>query len=119
MALPLPRLPGPSPFISAEPVAELEVAPVFDVVLVDCEAVVLWLVVAFGLMVTLLCGIALKVASVFTVVLALGLTLWPALVLVVLRALLAVLPLFVPVPLVVLPAVVPLVVLVDCVADVV
>ena len=79
------------------------------------------MVVAFGLMVTLLFGIALKFASVFTVVLALGLTFWPAVVLVVLRALLAVLPLVVPfvVPLVVLPAVVPLVVLVDCVADVV
>ena len=79
------------------------------------------MVVALGLMVTLLCGMALKVASVFTVVLASGLTCWPAVVLVLLRALLAVLPLVEPdvVPVAVLPAVVPLVVSVDCVAVVV
>ena len=79
------------------------------------------MVVALGLIVTVLFGIALKFASVFTVVLASGLTVWLALVLVLLRDLLAVLPLVEPdvVPVVVLPAVVPLVVLVVCVPDVV
>jgi hypothetical protein len=42
--------------------------------LLDWVADVVWLVVPLGLTVTLLCGIALKFASVFTVVLALGLT---------------------------------------------
>ena len=65
----------------------LLVAPVFWV------AVVVWLVVPLGLMVTLLCGIALKVASVFTDVLALGATDWLASVLVVLAARFLVLPL--------------------------
>ena len=45
-----------------------------------------WLVVPLGLMVTLLCGIALKLASVFTVVLALGAVDCPAVVLVLLPA---------------------------------
>jgi hypothetical protein len=44
------------------------------VVSVACVAVVVWFVVPLGLMVTVLCGIALKVASVLTVVLALGFT---------------------------------------------
>ena len=61
-------------------------AEVLDVVLVFCEAVVLWFVVALGATVTLLCGIALKFASVLTVVLAFGLTAWPAVVLVSLLA---------------------------------
>ena len=47
----------------------------------------LWFVVAFGLIVTLLCGIALNLASVVTDVLALGLTLWRERVVVVLVAL--------------------------------
>jgi hypothetical protein len=64
----------------------LPLAVVPLVVLVFCEAEVLWFVVALGLMVTLLCGIALKVASLFTVLLALGLTAWPAVVLVSLLA---------------------------------
>jgi hypothetical protein len=63
--------PPADPLIDDDPLVP---AAVFDVVFVDCVAVVLWLVVAFGLMVTLLCGIALKLASVFTEVLALGLT---------------------------------------------
>ena len=61
-------------------------AVVFDVVFVDCVAVVVWLVVALGLIVTLLCGIALKLESVFTLVLAFGLTRCFAFVLVLLRA---------------------------------
>ena len=40
-------------------------------VLVVCVPVVVWFVVPLGLIVTVLFGIALKVASVFTVVLAL------------------------------------------------
>ena len=47
-----------------------------------------WFVVAFGLIVTLLCGIALNFASVFTVVFAVGAVLWFAVVLVLLPALL-------------------------------
>jgi hypothetical protein len=112
LALPLPCLPGPSALISllTEPALTAPVPPapapaaatpprvvlvllrplvpawVLLVVAVFCVALVLWLVVAFGLMVTLLCGIALKVASVFTVVLALGATDWVAVVLVVLLA---------------------------------
>ena len=62
---------------------------------------VVWLFVALGLMVTLLCGIARKVESVFTDVLALGDTDCFEVVLVVLPALLVVLPLVPPVPLVV------------------
>ena len=61
-------------------------ARVLVVVLVVCDAVVLWFVVAFGLIVTLLCGIALNRASVVTDVLALGLTLWRERVVVVLVA---------------------------------
>ena len=82
----------------AEPLTdalELRLPPavVLDVVLVFCDAVVLWLVVARGAIVTLLWGIALKLASVFTVVLAFGLTAWPAVVLVSLLARLRPLPL--------------------------
>src|SRR5687767_3081742 len=44
------------------------------VVFVDCVADVVWFVVALGLIVTLLFGIALNLASVFTVVLPLGVT---------------------------------------------
>jgi hypothetical protein len=144
-ALPLPCLPGPSALISllTEPALTAPVPPapapaaatpprvvlvllrplvpawVLLVVAVFCVALVLWLVVALGLMVTLLCGIALKVASVFTDVLALGATDWLALVLVVLPALLVVLPLL-PEPLLVpVPAWVLLVVAVFWVADVV
>jgi hypothetical protein len=51
---------------------------------------VFWFVVALGLMVTLLCGIALNFASVLTEVFALGATDWPAVVLVLLLALLLV-----------------------------
>jgi hypothetical protein len=61
-----------------------------DVVAVFCDADVLWFVVPLGLIVTLLCGIALKFASVLTVVFALGLTAWPAVVLVLLPAVLLV-----------------------------
>jgi hypothetical protein len=64
---------------------------VFEVVLADCVAVVDWLVVALGLTVTLLCGIALKFASVFTDVLALGFTDCVAVLLVLLPAWLVVL----------------------------
>src|SRR5436190_1588318 len=67
-----------------------EPAVVFDVVFVFCVALVLWFVVALGLIVTLLCSIALKFASVFTEVLALGATTCPAVVLVLLLALLLV-----------------------------
>lgn len=72
----------------------LPLAPawVLLVVAVFCDALVLWLVVALGLMVTLLCGIALKVESVLTEVLACGLTDWLASVLVVLLAPFVVLP---------------------------
>jgi hypothetical protein len=63
---------------AADPPACVPDAPapacVFDVVLLDWVADVVWFVVPLGLMVTLLCGIALKFASVFTEVLALGLT---------------------------------------------
>jgi len=91
----MPAAPPPAPPVapaatpSAEPLTELEpLAPavVFDVVFVDCVAVVLWLVVALGLIVTLLCGIALKLASVLTLVLAFGFTRCVAVVLVLLRA---------------------------------
>ena len=83
-------------------------------------AVVLWLVVALGLTVTSLCGIALKFASELTVVLAFGFTRWVALVLVLLRARLVVSPeSALPAPLVApVPAAVFEVVLLDCVADV-
>lgn len=144
-ALPWPRLPGPSALISllTEPALTAPVPPapvpaaatpprvvlvlllplapawVLLVVAVFCVALVLWLVVALGLMVTLLCGIALKVASVFTDVLALGATDWVALVLVVLLARFLVLPLL-PDPVVdPVPAWVLLVVAVFWVADVV
>ena len=49
---------------------------VLDDVCVDCVADVLWLVVALGEIVTVLCGIALNCASELTVVFALGLTAW-------------------------------------------
>lgn len=92
------------------------VACVLLAVAVFCEADVVWLVVALGLIVTLLCGIARKVASVFTDVLAVGDTACLEVVLVVLPALLVVLPL---VPLVVPVACVLLAVEVFCVAEVV
>ena len=76
------------PFASVpDPACVLLVVFVFWLADVD------WLVVALGLIVTVLCGIALKLASVFTVVLALGWTDWPAVVLVLLLARLVVLPL--------------------------
>jgi hypothetical protein len=81
----------------------LDPAVVFEVVFVDWLAVVLWFVVAFGLTVTLLCGIALKFASVLTEVLAFGFTRCVALVLVLLRARLLVSPDCTPEP----PACVP------------
>jgi hypothetical protein len=60
------------------PLADPPVAPVPacvpDVVLLDCVADVVWFVDPLGLTVTLLCGMALKLASVFTEVLALGFT---------------------------------------------
>ena len=58
-----------------------------DVVFVDWFAEVVWFVVALGLTVTLLCGIALNCALVFVVVFALGLVVWFAVELVVLPAL--------------------------------
>jgi hypothetical protein len=58
----------------------LLVVPVF------CVAEVVWLVVALGLIVTELCGIALKFASVLTDVLAFGATPWLVVVLVLLPA---------------------------------
>jgi hypothetical protein len=61
-------------------------ACVFDVVFVDWLADVVWFVVPLGLMVTVLCGIALNFASVLTVVLALGAVDCPAVVLVLLPA---------------------------------
>jgi hypothetical protein len=68
---PEPAIPPADPRTDDDP---FDPAAVFDVVFVDWFAVVLWLVVAFGLIVTLLCGIALKLASVLTVVLAFGFT---------------------------------------------
>ena len=126
---PLPTLPEAVPPLAAPPDLPAATAPplaepltvpplvpapadVPEVVLVFWDAEVLWLVVALGLMVTLLCGIALKFASVLVVVVALGLTAWPAVVLVLLLARLLPLPL--PPP-----AVVPLVVAVFCDPDVV
>lgn len=61
-------------------------ACVLLVVPVLCVADVVWLVVPLGLMVTLLFGIALKLAPVFTEVLALGVADWVVLVLVSLPA---------------------------------
>jgi len=84
-----------------------------DVVFVFCEADVLWFVVALGLIVTLLWGIALKLAVVSTDVLAFGATIWPAVVLVVLLALLRLRPRPLPDP-----TAVPEVVFVFCEADV-
>lgn len=114
----MPAAPPPAPPVApaamppAEPLTELaplEPAVVFDVVFVDCDAFVLWLVVAFGLIVTLLCGIALKSASVVTLVLALGFTRCVVVVLVLLRARLVVSP----------PACVPVAPVPACVFDVV
>ncbi len=82
-----------------------------------CDALVLWFVVAPGLTVTLLCGMALKLEFVFTDVLALGFVDWLAPVLVLLPARLSLRPFmfaFPPVP----PAWVLLVVPVFCVVDV-
>lgn len=85
----LPLLPEPEPEPDVDPVP----AWVLLVVAVFWEADVVWLVVALGLIVTVLCGIARKVESVFIVVLALGETDWLACVLVLLLAvLLVVLP---------------------------
>jgi hypothetical protein len=70
-------LPLPLPFAPA---------CVFDVVFVDWLADVVWFVVPLGLMVTVLCGIALNCALVLTEVLALGAVDWPAVVLVSLPA---------------------------------
>jgi hypothetical protein len=143
--LPWPRLPGPSALMSllTEPALTAPVPPapapaaatpprvvlvlleplvpawVLLVVAVFCVALVLWLVVALGLMVTLLCGMARKVASVFTDVLALGATDWVAAVLVVLLALFVVLPLLPEAAVDPVPAWVLLVVAVFWVADVV
>jgi hypothetical protein len=126
--------PPPEPLVAPEPAIPpadprtddappLDPAVVFEVVFVDWFAVVLWLVVAFGLIVTLLCGIALKLASVSTVVLAFGFTRCVALVLVLLRARLVVSPDFLDppacVPVAPVPACVFDVVLLDWVADVV
>ncbi|HYH43045.1 MAG TPA: hypothetical protein VD867_13800 [Burkholderiales bacterium] len=73
----------PLPFASPLPAAVvLLVVPVFWL------ADVLWLVVALGLIVTLLCGIALNRASVLVVVFAVGAVDWPAVVLVLLPAVL-------------------------------
>jgi hypothetical protein len=70
----------------ALPLRSLVPACVPLVVPVVCDADVLWLVVALGLIVTVLFGMALKFASMLTVVLALGCTAWPAVVLVSLLA---------------------------------
>jgi len=77
LAAPVPPWPVLAP--AAPPADDFTLGPepvppawVLLVVDVFCDALVLWFVVALGLMVTLLCGIALKFASVFTVVLALG-----------------------------------------------
>ena len=69
---PVPAAAPPVVVPLTEPPDPPDPAVVLLVVPVVCEAEVLWFVVALGLMVTLLCGIALKRASVFTVVLALG-----------------------------------------------
>jgi hypothetical protein len=90
--------PAAAPAAATPPRVEVVLPPplpaawVLLVVALFCVALVLWLVVPLGLMLTVLCGIALKVASVFTVVLALGETDWLAVALVVLAALFFVLP---------------------------
>jgi hypothetical protein len=98
----MPDAPPPEPPVApaAAPPADPDTEPaprdpavVFEVVLADWLAVVLWFVVALGLIVTLLWGIALNLASVLTVVFAVGLVDWPAVVLVSLRARLLPLPL--------------------------
>ena len=61
---------------------------VLAVVFVDWLADVLWFVVPLGLIVTVLCGIALNFASVLTVVFAVGAVVWLAVVLVLLPAVL-------------------------------
>jgi hypothetical protein len=66
----------------------LPAAWVFEVVFVAWFADVVWLVVPLGAMVTVLCGIALKRASVLTVVFAVGAVVWFAVVLVLLPAVL-------------------------------
>ena len=100
----------------------MPLAPAWVLLIVDvfCDALVLWFVVALGLIVTLLCGIALKLASVFTDVLARGFTDWLALVLVLLsaRVRLRALPFVSPLPEAPAPAWVLLVVPVLWVADV-
>jgi hypothetical protein len=119
-ALPLPAPAAETPprvvVVLADPLVP---AWVLLVVAVFCVADVVWLVVALGLMVTLLCGSALKVASVPTEVLAVGATDWAAVVLVVLPALLVVPPLSPESATAPVPAWVLLVAAVFCVADVV
>ena len=145
LAWPWPRLPGPSALISlltapaltapvplapapaaatpprVEDVLVLPLVPacVLLVVAVFCVALVLWLVVPLGLITTVLFGIALKFASVFTVVLAPGATDWLVAVLVLLPAWFLVLPFLPEVVVAAVPACVLLVVLVFCEADVV
>jgi hypothetical protein len=63
-------------------------ACVLEVVLVDWFADVFWFVVPLGLIVTVLCGIALNCAFVLTEVFALGAVVWSAVVLVLLPAVL-------------------------------
>ena len=97
-ALSAPVLPAAVPAAATPPrvvlvlLRPLVPACVLLVVAVFWVALVLWFVVALGLMVTLLCGIARNVESVFTEVLALGATDWVAVVPVVLPARLVVLP---------------------------
>ena len=97
LTAPVPAAPAPAAATPPRvvPVVLPPVAPawVLLVVAVFCVALVAWLVSALGLIVTLLCGMARKVASVFTDVLALGATDWLAVVLVVLPARFVVLPL--------------------------
>lgn len=81
-------VPAPATPPTVEPVLVRPVAPAWVLLVVDvfCVALVLWLVVALGLIVTLLCGSALKVASDVTDVLARGATDWLASVVVLLPA---------------------------------
>lgn len=96
LTAPAPSAPAPAaatpPRVVPVLLVPLVPAWVLLVVAVFWLALVLWLVVALGLMMTLLCGIARKVESVLTEVLACGATDWPALVLVVLSAVFEVLP---------------------------
>lgn len=121
-----PAAAAPGPPAAAAPIVEVEwvVPPVLACVLlavdVFWDAVVVWLVVPLGLMVTLLCGIARKVEFVFTAVWALGDTDWVPVELALLPALLVVLPVLPLMPVVaVVAAWVLLAVAVFWVADVV